>query len=151
MIITNPRERTRFLRFAVVGVIGAVIDFGVFNLLIALFQTPSIIAGAVSFSGAVCSNFLFNRYWTYPDSRSRKVSHQVFMFFIVSAIGLAIRSFIFFALLEPRLITYLSSYSFSPPLTARLLGHNLTLALSIGVVMLWNFFANRYWTYSDVE
>jgi prepilin signal peptidase PulO-like enzyme (type II secretory pathway) len=32
-VISNPRERTRFLRFAVVGIMGAVVDFGTFNLL----------------------------------------------------------------------------------------------------------------------
>ena len=26
----------------------------------------------------------------------------------------------------------------------------ITLALAIGVVMMWNFFINRYWTYNDV-
>ena len=28
---------------------------------------------------------------------------------------------------------------------------NLTLALAVGIVMLWNFFVNRYWTYNDVD
>jgi putative flippase GtrA len=151
MILTNSRERTRFLRFAVVGAIGAVIDFGIFNLLISMFSFASIIAGAVSFSMAVASNFILNRYWTYPDSRSRKVSHQLTMFFIVSAIGLAIRTFIFFALLEPQIIEMFRNVNLQGRVSPEFLGHNLTLALAILVVMLWNFFANRYWTYSDVE
>ena len=32
-VLNNPRERTRFLRFAAVGMMGAVVDFGTFNLL----------------------------------------------------------------------------------------------------------------------
>jgi len=28
---------------------------------------------------------------------------------------------------------------------------NLTLAIAVVIVMFWNFFVNRYWTYSDVE
>jgi putative flippase GtrA len=35
-------------------------------------------------------------------------------------------------------------------LSPRFFGHNLTLAVAILVVMMWNFFANRYWTYNDV-
>ena len=31
------------------------------------------------------------------------------------------------------------------------IGDNLALMLSVVVVMFWNFFINRYWTYSDVE
>ncbi|HET8685295.1 MAG TPA: GtrA family protein [Methanosarcina sp.] len=151
MILTNTRERTRFLRFAVVGTIGAIIDFGIFNLLISGFSLASVIAGAVSFTLAVASNFIFNRYWTYPDSRSRRVSHQLSMFFVVSIIGLAIRTFVFFTLLEPQLIGFFRRMSIQSKLSPDFLGHNLTLALAIVVVMFWNFFANRYWTYSDVE
>ena len=35
--------------------------------------------------------------------------------------------------------------------TAEFLARNATLALAVGIVMLWNFFINRYWTYNDVE
>ena len=38
-ILTNPRERTRFVRFAIVGVIGAIVDFGVMNLLTGFLRT----------------------------------------------------------------------------------------------------------------
>jgi putative flippase GtrA len=31
------------------------------------------------------------------------------------------------------------------------LGKNFTLAVAVGVVMLWNFFVNRYWTYNDID
>jgi putative flippase GtrA len=31
------------------------------------------------------------------------------------------------------------------------LARNATLALAVGVVMIWNFFINRYWTYNDVD
>jgi putative flippase GtrA len=35
--------------------------------------------------------------------------------------------------------------------TAELYAKNLTLAAAVGVVMLWNFFVNRYWTYNDID
>ena len=31
------------------------------------------------------------------------------------------------------------------------LGDNLALVLAVIVVMFWNFFVNRYWTYNDVQ
>ena len=31
------------------------------------------------------------------------------------------------------------------------IGDNLALVLAVIVVMFWNFFVNRYWTYNDVE
>jgi putative flippase GtrA len=150
MIITNSRERTRFLRFAVVGLIGAVIDIGIFNLEISLFHIPSVTAAAISFILAVSSNFVFNRFWTYPDSRSKHIGAQVAQFVIVSLVGLGIRT-LFFTYLEPPLIRSFQGLSFPAPITPNFMGHNVTLVVSIIVVMFWNFFANRYWTYADVE
>jgi len=38
-----------------------------------------------------------------------------------------------------------------PFLDAKTVGDNITLAFAVVVVMFWNFFVNRYWTYGDVE
>jgi putative flippase GtrA len=151
MIFQNPKERTRFLKFAFVGIIGAVIDFGAFNLLIYLTPIASIWASAISFTLAVISNFLWNRYWTYPDSRSKPITQQVFQFIVVSLIGMGIR-LILFVLLESALIR-LSGTIFPVKffLTPAFIGHNTTLAISVLIVMMWNFIANRFWTYSDVD
>ena len=37
VLITDPQERNRFLKFMVVGIIGAVVDFGIMNLFSKLF------------------------------------------------------------------------------------------------------------------
>jgi len=149
MILKNSKERSRFLRFAVVGAIGAVIDFGLFNLLIELTGMKAIIASAISFIAAVISNFLWNRYWTYPDSRSKHLVKQVVQFIIVSVAGLGIRA-LMFAGLEKGLIRLFEKINLGL-FTPTFLGHNTTLALAILVVMMWNFFANRFWTYNDVS
>ena len=81
-ILTNPRERTRFFRFAIVGIIGAIVDFGVMNLLVGIFRFPLVLAGTISFIAAIISNFIWNRYWTYPDSRSKSVFRQLIEFAI---------------------------------------------------------------------
>jgi putative flippase GtrA len=73
MILTKKKEQGRFLRFAVVGVIGAVIDFGAFNILTIAFHLTALVAQTISFTLAVLSNFIWNRYWTYPDSRNKPV------------------------------------------------------------------------------
>jgi len=151
MIATVQKERTRFLRFAVVGTIGAVIDFGIFNLLSSLAGIPAVIASMISFTCAVISNFTWNRFWTYPDSRSKKLSSQVIQFFVINLIGLGIRTPLFAGL--EKLLTNIF-YSILPAgflVTPVFVAHNSSLAFVILVVMLWNFFANRYWTYNDVK
>ncbi len=150
MILTDSRERARFLRFALVGSIGAVVDFGVFNLLIAALGTPAVLASVISFASAVVSNFIWNRYWTYPDSRSKRVFRQILEFTVVSLTGLAIRTPLF-ALIERPLRALFERAAVPMPFSPDFLGHNLALACAVGVVMFWNFFVNRYWTYSDVS
>lgn len=148
-LLYNARERERFLRFAAVGAIGAVVDFGVMNLLVRLAHTSLVFAGTVSFIAAILSNFTWNRFWTYPDSRRKPVSTQLAQFTLVSVAGLVIRLPIL-ALVEPGLHKLLNLIGMKAGL-ADLLAKNITLAIAVGIVMFWNFFINRYWTYNDVE
>ena len=169
----NSREAERFFKFAVVGAIGFIVDFGVFNLTLPFFYAllavgqplheffvgfgltaeqvnllgPTL-AGMTSFVAAVVSNFLWNRYWTYPDSRSKSKRRQFVMFLVVSVIGITIRVPIITFLHTPlaevfAVVPALAAY-------AEFLGNNVALAISVVVVMFWNFFANRYWTYNDI-
>jgi putative flippase GtrA len=151
MTFIKSKETGRFLRFAVVGTIGAVIDFGIFNLLTLTKILPGIWAQVISFTTAVFSNFFWNRRWTYLDSRSKPVGRQFFQFFVVSAAGLMIRTPLF-AYLE-KIMTNLSArvMPVGTPFTPVFIGHNLSLASVIIIVMIWNFFINRYWTYNDVK
>ena len=150
-VISNPRERTRFIRFAVVGIIGAIVDFGVMNLLVNFFSIPFVIAGTISFICAILSNFTWNRFWTYPDSRSKSIPKQLMEFTIVSMIGLAIRipTLTFLKPIIHNLISWLP-FSFQG-ITPEVLSDNITLAIAVVIVMFWNFFVNRFWTYSDVD
>lgn len=151
-ILKNPKERTRFIKFAFVGIIGAVIDFGTFNLLSNVFQISPIIASVFSFIAAVLSNFIWNRYWTYPDSRSKPMYRQLVQFGVINTCGLAIRTPLF-AVLEKPFTAVFSSINIIgiSKIKAEILAHNLALAVAVIVVMFWNFFVNRYLTYNDVE
>jgi len=151
-IITDSRERSRFLRFATVGIFGAVVDFGTFNLLTSFVGLTAVAASIISFMAAIISNFTWNRYWTYPDSRSKPLSRQLIQFSLVSVVGLLIRTPII-AILEPYFTRLFTEFAFLPIgfLTAELLADNLALATAVIVVMFWNFFINRYWTYNDIN
>ena len=150
MILTDTKERTRFMKFALVGTIGAAIDFGVMNLLSHWAELPLVYAGTISFICAVFSNFFWNRYWTYPESRSRPLLSQLGMFFLVNTAGVAIRIPILHYL-EPPLLQLVENTLHTSHLTAEFYAKNFTLAVAVGIVMLWNFFVNRYWTYNDID
>lgn len=160
-ILTDARERGRFLRFLVVGAIGFVVDFGVANIMLRLLPEDSAFgqvtisalmrAGTISFLCAVVSNFLWNRYWTYPDSRSKPIAKQLIQFAIVSIIGLAIRVPIL-SYGEPLIRTLMIHLPFQLSISLYdFLAHNITLAVAVLIVLFWNFFVNRYITYNDVK
>ncbi len=148
--LNNKKERARFLKFAVVGIIGAVIDFGTMNLLTQKAEMSLVWAGTISFIAAIISNFIWNRYWTYPESRSRSIMRQLIMFFAVNIAGMLIRLPILH-FVEPPMQSFFSELKWQLPLNSEFLAKNFTLALAVGIVMLWNFFVNRYWTYNDVD
>jgi len=150
--ITDSRERIRFIRFAIVGTIGALVDFGTFNLFSSGFHLHHVVASVFSFVAAVLSNFTWNRYWTYPDSRSKPITQQLITFSLVNLIGLGIRTPLFALLSGP--LEHLFDLVKIPGLKnfpAEMIGHNAALGFAILVVMMWNYFINRYWTYNDIE
>ena len=141
----KPKEAERFSKFLVVGTIGAVVDFGTLTLLIELIGLPTLVANTISFSAAVVSNLTFNRFWTYPDSRNKPITSQLGQFALVSIIGLIINNTIL-GLLESPFDQLLVSMNL-------LVGYGYFPAKIVAtiVVLFWNFFINRYWTYNDVD
>ncbi|HSK65570.1 MAG TPA: hypothetical protein VK888_01470, partial [Anaerolineales bacterium] len=84
------------------------------------------------------------------DSRSRHFLHQLGMFFLVNAAGIAFRIPILHYV-EPPMALAVEKIAHVPLGIAHLLAKNATLGFAIAVVMIWNFFINRYWTYNDID
>jgi putative flippase GtrA len=84
------------LKFGVVGLIGMVIDVGVFNLLRlgALghghFVQGPVGASVVSVSLAVLFNWVGNRYWTFRQNRRRNALLELLEYGAVSVAGLLV-------------------------------------------------------------
>ncbi len=147
-----------------VGAFGALIDFGIANLLSHFFDMPLVFAGTISFACAVVSNFIWNRYWTYPESRSRPLPHQLGMFFAVNLAGVAIRIPILH-FVEPPLSTFFGSSTLTGVDFTGFYGKEchtwlLRLELScfgtssstgIGLIMMLNRFEAGYGTYPDLQ
>ncbi len=132
----NRKEFNRFVKFAIVGLIGAVVDITILNLMHKVVGWPLLWANTLSVSVAILSNFTWNRLWTFPESRSRRKREQLVQFTIVNVIGLGINNVIVVGL------DALLSHAIADPWD-----YNLAKFIAIGVVLFWNFGANRLWTY----
>ena len=147
MTLEKKKEFKRFVRFGIVGIIGSIVDFGFLNLFTLVFKLPFILSSILSFSLAVVNNFVLNRIWTFPGSRKDPILNQLIQFGLVSVVGLLIRTPMLIWL--EKVLIPLAEKWVPKLLTPTIVGHNLGLAIAIGVVMLWNYFANRFWTFKN--
>ena len=165
---SKAKELERFIKFAFVGLLGFFIDFGALFLLQSTLLPPVdalqrqlpinvALATSISFALAVASNYTWNRFWTFPDSRSSSIRRQIAQFAIVSVIGWIARtlwitaSYVFIGLLSTSVLqSFISDYQ-PQLLDEHKLGTMLSQFIGVIVVMIWNFLANRYWTFNDVD
>lgn len=162
----KAKELERFLKFAIVGASGAIIDFGILIVLQATILPPTqvihvVIASGTAFTAAVISNFVWTRYWVYPESKNNPIRKQLTQFALISVIGGAGRLLWIAAmyyqighLFMPLALPFIQIFrpNYIPSQTAEeKLGTIIAQMIAMVVVMLWNFFANRYWTYRDVK
>ncbi len=86
----------QFVRFGVVGLVGVVVDVGIFNLLRLTVLAPElihegpVIAKVISTSIAIATNWIGNRYWTFGSMRRSHVLREGLEFALVSVGGMAI-------------------------------------------------------------
>ncbi|MBI4789922.1 MAG: GtrA family protein [Chloroflexi bacterium] len=156
-------ELGRFTKFAIVGAIGAAVDFSVLNFLILVLgwsnvfvnvSLPIVVlnpllsgldwgkffANLFSVGCAIISNFVWNRYWTFPESRERRLRTQFGKFALVNLVGLGINQVVFLTL---------DALVFAPVFPEPL-DYNLAKGMAIIMVLFWNFSANRRWTYKGI-
>lgn len=136
----SPKEVSRFVKFAIVGAIGMVVDLTVLTFAREILGLPLSLAVAAGFIVAVISNFTWNRLWTFPESRGRPIGSQLVQFTIVNVIGLGINEVIVLGL-HP----VFSMIARDP------LAYLAAKVIAIGVVLFWNYGANRLWTYKGIK
>lgn len=120
----------QFIKFCVVGGTGVVVDFGITFLFKEKLKLNKYIANSLGFMAAASTNYLLNRWWTFR-SHDLEVAQQYVQFVGISAIGLILNNIIIYLLNDKaRLNFYLSKL------------------IAIGLVTLWNFFMNYYFTFT---
>ena len=120
----------QFIKFCVVGGTGVVGDFGITFLFKEKLKLNKYIANSLGFMAAASTNYLLNRWWTFR-SHDPEVAQQYVQFVGISAIGLILNNIIIYLLNDKaRLNFYLSKL------------------IAIGLVTLWNFFMNYYFTFT---
>lgn len=132
----SPKETARFARFLTVGALGTFLDFGLLALLKAI-GLPTLFANSLSFTAGVANNFTLNSRWTFADRRNENWRGRFAQFLLVSLIGLAFNNAIVLLLEAPLgMLIGDAAWGYAP-----------AKVIATGVVVFWNYFANRNWTF----
>ena len=118
-----------FIKFAVVGFSGMVIDFAVTWLFKERLKANKYIANSVGFIAAATNNYILNRVWTFK-SHDENIPREFFSFFTVSVVGLMINNLIIYLLTDKLNVKFY-----------------FAKLIAIGVTVIWNFFANYLVTF----
>ncbi len=138
-----PRTARQFIKFAITGTIGAMVDFATYNVITRLlgftayyvvFGQKIIIANNISVLLAIVSNFVFNKYWTFRDP-SKQVMRQWTGYFLLNTFSWMLNQLL------------VSLFVFKVPLMTELFGgqrDNAAKALAIGIILFVNFFGSKF-------
>ena len=145
---SRRKETQRFVKFAFVGALGSVTDFTILILLVEVVGLVPVVASGFGFSAAVLQNFILNRWWTFPESRIHGRRQQMLKFGLVSAVGLGI-NLVVLKYVDQSLLSFWIDFLSSPESGFRA-SYIFAKLFSIGVVLFWNFAANRLWTFKGL-
>lgn len=134
----SKQESTRFTRFPTVGAIGSLLDFGILTAL-KLAGTPTLLANSLSFTTGLLNNFTWNRLWAFSDTVKADWRRQLAQFTSVCLVGPELNN---------RSVLSLEVIFNSVPGSAQW-GYLPAKAIATGVVVFWNYFANKAWTFKN--
>lgn len=126
----------QLFKFAVVGVTSFVVDMSVYYILTrtsSFFLNYYLLANTISFLISAAWSFGFNKIWTFRHAPNPRVFQQSIKFLLVSTGGLLLTTFLLRIAVENlRMYDILAKF------------------LIAIIVMFWNFFVNKYWTFKKV-
>lgn len=88
------RERLwgQVLRFAIVGGLNTLVDYGTFNLLVVVARMHPVAANPISVAAGITNSFLWNKHFTFGAGGWHRWYRQAAFFIAVSVTGLFINT-----------------------------------------------------------
>lgn len=119
----------KFIKFAVVGTSGLIVDFGTTYVLKEKAKVFRYLASSTGFILAASSNYILNRLWTF-HSTNPQIFFEYSTFIIISVIGLGINNAFLWLFSDKWKQNFYLSKFFATVIT-----------------ILWNFLANFFITF----
>jgi putative flippase GtrA len=137
--LTNNSQTRRLARYMAVGLLSTGVDFSILVVLKSL-GLSTLVANSLSYGAGLVTSFVLNYLWTFSDSRSKRVPLQFAQCLIIGVCGLLLNNALVLVL-----ISHLGQF-FTTPDNAYIPAK----VVASCIVLLWNFSANRLWTFNDI-
>ncbi|WP_329132570.1 GtrA family protein [Streptomyces sp. NBC_01476] len=131
------RAYREIMKFGAVGLVGVLVNIGVFNLLRHSTQLQTVRASIIATIVAIVFNYIGFRYFTYRDRDKAGRTRELSLFLLFSAVGLVIENG----------VLYLATYGFG---WDSQLQSNIFKFAGIGVATLFRFWSYRTWVFRTI-
>ena len=145
--LTRRRGVRQFVKFALVGASSTVITFIVLNLMLNLLHGHRFVSTGIAFVISVSNGYLWNKRWTFREAQAKAVHTQFTQFVLVNVVGLVLTWLIMLLIATPVEDELRRLHPLMDPIKVYKLATNIAQLVAIPIVVFWNFFANRHWTF----
>lgn len=121
-------NKIMLIKYAIVGVIATIVDFSILYVLTDVAGFHYLLSATASFVVAAMTNYYIQRKWTFKSNGKKR--RQLPVFFTIAIIGVILNNNILYLGVEYFYIHYM-----------------LAKVFASAVVMIWNFFGNKYLTF----
>ena len=97
----------QIFRFAVVGGLAFVVDFGLLLLLTEVAHINYLVSATIAFIVSVLVNYVLSVYWVFDRSKQRNSTLKIILFFVLATCGLFINNAIMWFSVEILAISYI--------------------------------------------
>jgi len=137
-LLAQRRGVRQFVKFGIVGASSTIINFVVLNVMLIALHQGKYGSATVAFLVSVVNGYVWNKRWTFREAQEKAAHTQFTQFLLVNLVGLGLD------LLFIKLISVPLERDFHLSLVK---ATNIAQLVATGVVVFWNFFANRLWTF----
>jgi dolichol-phosphate mannosyltransferase len=123
-----------FLKFALVGVSGIIVNQGLLALQMDALQIDLKIAGLIAIELSILNNFFLNNIWTWKDRKKHSFGKRLLRYHMVTALSGG--------------VNYVTLLFLTASLDMHYLLANL---IGIGIGMVINFALNHLWTFQKKD
>lgn len=144
----NTEDYKRFVKFAIVGFSGAIVNILIFETFMFLFSSLAdspriLISNVIGIIVSIFSNFLLNDRWTWGDRKKISFLNRLIKFYTAASFAAAVQL----------AGTWASTIYFWSSFTLVLKNHNFspTLGLMTGIAlgMFINFATSHFWAFKE--